>query len=223
MGNAYVCHCNEVEIKIQRGGGEVKLQRFRCARANQDVAKFRDMHDGKYESQAAFLCMKQNLLESDNPPQMWDIAAYRNPKSRTPHIRTGTNFEGIKHSLCTTEVHPVLVRDGKKPSAFVHWALGGSRKVTVRVYRPLFKSDNLMVVDGGFLVDVNPDSETDSRRSVIVPPGTPAAQADNAASTGPEGVGFQAMRAGYLAMDSESTDDLVVLNQIVSLREDSKK
>jgi glutaminyl-tRNA synthetase len=50
---------------------------------------------------------------------MWDVAAYRIPKNQEPHFRTGTewrvyptydfahclcdSFEGITHSLCTTE------------------------------------------------------------------------------------------------------------------------
>ncbi len=61
--------------------------------------------------------MKQNL--EDNNPQMWDLAAYRVPKEPIPHHRTGNqwkiyptydfahclcdSFEGITHSLCTTE------------------------------------------------------------------------------------------------------------------------
>ena len=107
---------------MQRGGEDGLLPRHHCTHAAQDVdtnlAKFHDMHQGKYEPQAAFLRMKQNLLESGNP-SMWDIAAYRIPKNRRPHFRTGNqwdiyptydfahclcdSFEGITHSLCTTE------------------------------------------------------------------------------------------------------------------------
>lgn len=67
--------------------------------------------------------MKQDI---ENPnPQMWDIAAYRIPKNQEPHFRTGTqwriyptydfahclcdSFEGITHSLCTTEF--IMSRD----------------------------------------------------------------------------------------------------------------
>ncbi|PLN74590.1 glutaminyl-tRNA synthetase [Aspergillus taichungensis] len=122
LGKAYVCHCNEADLKMQRGGEDNRSPRFQCAHASQDVetnlTKFRDMAAGKYEPQTAFLRMKQYLLESGNP-QMWDIVAYRIPKNRTPHIRTGTkwhiypsydfahclcdSFENITHSLCTTE------------------------------------------------------------------------------------------------------------------------
>lgn len=121
-GKAYVCHCGDAELKLQRGGEEGKTPRYRCAHAAQDVetnlTKFRDMRDGKYEPGAAFLRMKQDMLGSGNP-QMWDIGAYRIPKNRTPHFRTGhkwiiypsydfahclcDSFEEITHSLCTTE------------------------------------------------------------------------------------------------------------------------
>lgn len=75
------------------------------------------MRDGKYEPQTAFLRMKQDI--ENNNPQMWDLAAYRIPKDKTAHVRTGEkwkiyptydfthclcdSFEGITHSLCTTE------------------------------------------------------------------------------------------------------------------------
>jgi glutaminyl-tRNA synthetase len=75
------------------------------------------MRDGDYAPQTAWLRMKQDI---ENPnPQMWDIAAYRIPKNQEPHYRTGNkwriyptydfahclcdSFEGITHSLCTSE------------------------------------------------------------------------------------------------------------------------
>ena len=95
LGKAYVCHCSklkkmkiltrfrsvhthryslladEAEIKLQRGG-EARGPRYRCNHSEQDVdtnlQKFRDMRDGKYEPQTAFLRMKQDI---DNPnPQV---------------------------------------------------------------------------------------------------------------------------------------------------------
>ena len=74
------------------------------------------MHDGKYEPQAAFLRMKQDIENSN--PQMWDLAAYRVPKGKQKHLRTPEwkifptydfahclcdSIEGVTHSLCTTE------------------------------------------------------------------------------------------------------------------------
>ncbi|KAE8357033.1 tRNA synthetases class I, catalytic domain-containing protein [Aspergillus coremiiformis] len=451
LEKAYVCHCNEADLKMQRGGEDGKTPRFYCAHAAQDVdtnlAKFRDMAQGKYEPQAAFLRMRQELLSNGNP-QMWDIVAYRIPKNRTPHIRTGTkwhiypsydfahclcdSFENITHSLCTTEFvtaresyewlnktlgvyepmqreygrlnitgtvmskralkelvekkhvrdwddprlytliairrrgvppgailsfinelgvttsqaiiqiarfeqsvrrylettvprlmlvldpirvviqdigslegqelelpfspknpefgtyklqmtrtvyidrsdfrevsskeffrlspgqtvgllqvpHPikavsfskdpstgqvteiqaVLVPDAPKPKAYIHWVPEGSRKVTVRIHNALFKSDNPAAAEGGFLADLNPDSETIYSEALInsgfdeVRRRAPWPQAKGEQTqAGPESVRFQAMRVAYFAMDSDSTEDSVVLNRIVALKEDAKK
>ncbi|KAI1294334.1 glutaminyl-tRNA synthetase-like protein [Xylaria venustula] len=118
LGRAYVCHCNDDEIKAQRGG-ENHGPRFRCAHAERSVeenlAEFRGMRDGKYKPREAFLRMKQDI--EDGNPQMWDLAAYR--VLDKPHHRTGSkwriyptydfthclcdSFESITHSLCTTE------------------------------------------------------------------------------------------------------------------------
>lgn len=122
LDKAYVCHCDETQIKRQRGGKDGKEgPRYRCAHADQsadtNLHKFRDMRDGKYEAQKAFLRMKQDI-DSGNP-KMWDLAAYRISKHQKPHYRTGNEWriyptydfahclcdslEGITHSLCTTE------------------------------------------------------------------------------------------------------------------------
>lgn len=89
---AYVCHCNEAEIKLQRGGEKGTSPRYRCAHAEQDVEtnlqKFRDMRDGKYQPQAAFLRMKQDITSGN--PQNWDLAAYR--VLSKAHHRTGDKW-----------------------------------------------------------------------------------------------------------------------------------
>jgi glutaminyl-tRNA synthetase len=115
---AYVCHCTDEEIKLQRGGPN-HGPRFACAHRDrpteESLAEFRAMRAGKYKPREAFLRMKQNL--EDGNPQMWDLAAYR--ILETPHHRTGKkwriyptydfthclcdSFEGITHSLCTVE------------------------------------------------------------------------------------------------------------------------
>lgn len=112
--------CIDAEIKLQRGGEKGATPRYRCKHADhtpeENLAKFRDMRDGKYKPREAFLRMKQDI--TDGNPQMWDLAAYR-IKTETPHHRTGwdwkiyptydfthclcDSFEEITHSLCTTE------------------------------------------------------------------------------------------------------------------------
>ena len=87
-----------------------------------NLQKFRDMRDGKYAPRTAFQRMKQDI-ESGNP-SMWDVAAYRIPKDQKPHHRAPEwkifptydfthclcdSFEGVTHSLCTTEF--ILARE----------------------------------------------------------------------------------------------------------------
>ncbi|KAF3766939.1 Glutamyl/glutaminyl-tRNA synthetase, partial [Cryphonectria parasitica EP155] len=119
LDKGYVCHCDDAEIKRQRGGEKGETPRYRCKHAEQTVEenlqKFRDMRDGKYKPREAFLRMQMDI--TDGNPQMWDLAAYR--VLDADHHRTGSkwkiyptydfthclcdSFEGITHSLCTTE------------------------------------------------------------------------------------------------------------------------
>ncbi|KAL7812784.1 tRNA synthetases class I, catalytic domain-containing protein [Trichoderma gracile] len=449
MEKAYVCHCDDVETKKQRGGEDGLSPRYRCEHANQDVEtnlrKFRGMRDGEYEPRSAWLRMKQDIVNNPNP-QMWDIAAYRIPKDQEPHYRTGTkwriyptydfahclcdSFEGITHSLCTTEFimsresyewlnkllvdfqpmqreygrlnlsgtimskrglrtliesnvvrgwddprlytikgirrrgippgallsfiyelgvttsitqvsikrfeqsirvylertvprlmlvldpvpvviedgeeqdldipfspkdpklgshavrltktvyidrsdfrevdskdyfrlapgktvgllnvpHPIKAvsftkdettgaikeiravydKEGKKPKTYIQWVPEGSLPAEVRIHEALFKSDSPGSAPGGLLSDVNPNSETIWPNALIetgfhevkrrAP--WPAAEGEKTGEVGPETVRFQAMRVAYFALDSDSTDDKIVLNRIVALKEDSGK
>jgi glutaminyl-tRNA synthetase len=113
----------EAEVVAQRGGGKNK-PRYVCPHRDRPIAEslieFRAMRDGKYKPQEAVLRMKQNL--EDGNPQMWDLAAYRvldSEENPVRHHRAGDkwkiyptydfthclcdSFEGITHSLCTTE------------------------------------------------------------------------------------------------------------------------
>jgi glutaminyl-tRNA synthetase len=103
-----------------------------------------------------------------------------------------------------TEVRAVLDKQGKKPKAYIQWVPEGSRKVEVRVHGSLFKSDDPTAVEGGFMNDLNLDSETvytdalvetgfeEVRRRAPWPEA-----AGEATSSGPEGVRFQALRVAY--------------------------
>ncbi|KDR83953.1 hypothetical protein GALMADRAFT_55864 [Galerina marginata CBS 339.88] len=114
---AYVCHCTQEEIKVDRG--EKRGQPRPCVHRNRPIeeslAEFENMKIGKYKPKEANLRMKQDL--EDGNPQMWDLTAYR--VLETPHHRTHDQWkiyptydfthclvdsmENISHSLCTTE------------------------------------------------------------------------------------------------------------------------
>ena len=122
LDGAYVCHCSDDDLKDQRGGTDVKNKKPRYGCAHRDrpteesLAEFRAMREGKYKPREAFLRMKTDDFKNGNP-QMWDLVAYRILEK--PHHRTQDKwriyptydfthclvdaFEGITHSLCTTE------------------------------------------------------------------------------------------------------------------------
>ncbi|KAI9805091.1 MAG: hypothetical protein M1825_000925 [Sarcosagium campestre] len=117
-GKAYVCHCSDEDLKLQRGGPN-HGPRYACPHRDrpteESTEEFKAMQEGKYKPKEAFLRMKQNL--EDGNPQMWDLTAYRILNAK--HHRTGDrwkvyptydfthclcdSFEEISHSLCTTE------------------------------------------------------------------------------------------------------------------------
>lgn len=104
----------------------------------------------------------------------------------------------------TTEVRAVLDREGKKPKTYIHWVPDGSRKVEVRVHDKLFKSDDPNGAEGGFLNDINPDSETIYMEALIesgfeeVRRRAPWPESAGESGTHkPESVRFQAMRVAY--------------------------
>ncbi|PJF19099.1 Glutamine-tRNA ligase [Paramicrosporidium saccamoebae] len=118
-GRAYVCHMNQEDISLSRGGADGKGARYnspwRERSVEENLAEFEKMRSGQYEEGAACLRLKQDM-QSGNP-FMWDLVAYR--VLRHPHCRTGTTWciypmydfthclcdslENITHSMCTTE------------------------------------------------------------------------------------------------------------------------
>ena len=174
---------------------------------------------------------------------------------QAPHPVFATSFEKDAEGR-VTKVLARFDKEGKKPQTYIQWVPKGSRTVEARVYNQLFKSDDPEAVEGGFLEDVNPDSEVVYKDAMVetgfeeVRRRAPwPATAGEEGKSGPEAVRFQAIRVGYFvsfpfgglvvgkcevscvewctnlrqAMDQDSTEDKIVLNRIVSLKEDSGK
>ncbi|KAK2590352.1 Glutaminyl-tRNA synthetase [Conoideocrella luteorostrata] len=149
---------------------------------------------------------------------------------QAPYPVTAVSFSKNSTTGQVTEIRAVFNKDGKKPKSFIHWVPEGSRTVEVRVHSPLFKSDNPMQAEGGFKNDIHPNSETVYRDALISAgfdevrkTGPWPKGSNNSDKDAPESVRFQAMRIGYFTVDSDATPDNVVLNRIVSLKEDNAK
>lgn len=124
--------------------------------------------------------------------------------------------------------------------SYIHWVAkypskNSPVKATVRVFNRPFKSDDPDALPEGFLSDINPLSEEVFTNAMIetgieeikrtAPWLRPrSGQSDVAsASTPPETVRFQGMRVAYFYLDRDSTETNLILNRIVSLKEDAKK
>lgn len=151
---------------------------------------------------------------------------------QAPYPIKAVSFSKDEATGKVTEIRAVYDRETKKPKTFIQWVAEGSRKVEVRLHNSLFKSEKPDDAEGGFLNDINPESEVVYPDALIESgfdevkrraPWPEAAGESELGKGGPESVRFQGMRVAYFAMDSDSTDDKVVLNKIVSLKEDAGK
>lgn len=127
----------------------------------------------------------------------------------------------------------------KKPKTYIHWIADAPQrdspiKVEVRLFNSLFKSENPDADEGGFVNDINPNSEEIYPNAMIETglneirsraPWPEEEGEKNIANkdAGSETVRFQGMRVAYFTMDKDSTDAKPVLNRIVGLKEDSGK
>lgn len=111
----------------------------------------------------------------------------------------------------------------------------------MRAFNPLFKSEDPSAHPEGFLADINPDSEQiyhdafletgfhEVRRTAPWPRELrPADSGEGDAATTkkptpPYSIRFQGMRVAYFAVDRDSTDEHVVLNRIVTLKDTAGK
>lgn len=123
--------------------------------------------------------------------------------------------------------------------ARIHWvgestAHNSPVKAECRLFNPLFKSakpNELDWKDGGYYENVNPESEVVFKhamvecgfREVQARAPWPAEEGEKEGSKEKSSVRFQGLRTAYFAEDSDSRDDKVVLNRIVTLKEDGGK
>jgi glutaminyl-tRNA synthetase len=127
-----------------------------------------------------------------------------------------------------TEIKAVKAM-GDKPKTYIQWVDAATAiSVTARQYNSLFKTDSPNTLDwktGGWAEDLNPESEIIFEHAVIEKGLSDLIKEHtlNPSGASDDFVRFQALRTAYFCVDVESTADRIVLNQIVSLREDKAK
>lgn len=149
---------------------------------------------------------------------------------QVPYPIKATSFTKDEATGKITEVRAVFDRETKKPKTYIQWVGGegsGSRKVEARIHNALFKSDDPSAAEGGFLSDINPDSEVIYPDAMIEPgieevkkraPWPEAAGEDKLGKGGPESVRFQAMRVAYFVSLSVISSRSVTSHSNWSLR-----
>lgn len=165
---------------------------------------------------------------------------------RVPHNIAVKSVEKDEKTGKPILVHAEYIEEentGKKskPKAYIQWvpiseSQNSPVKISeVRVYNQLFKSENPDSNPDGYLADLNKESEEvisgaliepalrdiEARSPLNIPFSDPRFSIKE--EKGPETVRFQAVRVGYFCADKESSDEKLVLNRIVTLKEDSAK
>lgn len=158
---------------------------------------------------------------------------------KVPYPITATSFDKDDATGLVTAIHAIYnipTEDSpfKKPKTYIQW-VGSSRiEAEVRLFSPLFKSENPDAAEGGFLNDINPNSEEVFKNAKIETgleeirrrapwPEEEGEKGVMKGEAGWETVRFQGLRVGYFCMDKDSEGSKVVLNRIVSLKEDAGK
>uniref|UniRef100_A0A3Q1G3W9 Glutamine--tRNA ligase n=1 Tax=Acanthochromis polyacanthus TaxID=80966 RepID=A0A3Q1G3W9_9TELE len=144
-------------------------------------------------------------------------------KRLTPEQPVGLRHAGyvisvqkvIKGKVVELEVTCCSSETAEKPKAFIHW-VSQPLVCEMRLYERLFMHkhpEDPSEVPNGFLSDINPNS-----MQVIS-----SALVDNSVKGAKVLDKFQFERVGYFSLDPDSTEDKLVFNRTVTLKEDPGK
>jgi glutaminyl-tRNA synthetase len=152
----------------------------------------------------------------DPPPKFFRLSPGREVRLRSAYFITCTSV--VKDDAGTiVELHATYdpatrggdSPDGRKPKATLHWvAADHAIDCEVRLYDRLFKSEN-PEESGNFLDDLNPHSLQIVPRAKLEPSIRGAASFTN----------YQFERLGYFCVDPDSTEDTLVFNRTVTLKD----
>jgi glutaminyl-tRNA synthetase len=139
-----------------------------------------------------------------------------------PYPVKATSFTKDEATGKITEIRAVYDREGKKPKTFIQWVgTEGSKKAEVRIHNPLFKSEKPDDAEGGFLKDINPESEVIYPDAIIESgfdevkrraPWPEAAGESELGKGGPESIRFQGMRVAYFVSNPPSSPQILSTN-----------
>jgi glutaminyl-tRNA synthetase len=158
---------------------------------------------------------RDDFLE-DPPPKFFRLAPGREVRLRSAYFITCTSV--VKDDAGNiVELHATYdpatrggdSPDGRKPKATLHWvAADHAIDCEVRLYDRLFKSEN-PEESGNFLDDLNPHSLQIVPRAKLEPSIRGAVSFAN----------YQFERLGYFCVDPDSSEDTLIFNRTVTLKD----
>jgi glutaminyl-tRNA synthetase len=152
----------------------------------------------------------------DPPPKYFRLSPGREVRLRSAYFITCTNVvkDGANNIIELHATYDPATRggdspDGRKPKATLHWvAADHAIDCEVRLYDRLFKSEN-PEESGNFLDDLNPQSLQIVPRAKLEPSIRGSAPFTH----------YQFERLGYFSVDPDSTEDTIVFNRTVTLKD----
>jgi len=137
------------------------------------------------------------------------------------------------------EIKAEYGKDVPAGRARIHWVGESAKhsspiKAECRIFNPLFKTQKPNELDwknGGYYDNVNPDSEVIYANAMVecgfkeiqARAPWPKEEGEATGTADKSSVRFQGLRTAFFAEDSDSTPEKLILNRIVSLKEDTGK
>jgi len=163
-----------------------------------------------------------DFLENPPSPKKW----YRLGPDREVRLKYGyivkcTGFEKDAEGNITElhceydpETRSGHDKSGKKVKGTLGWVSADHAvSAEIRLYDRLFKTENLNTIDDDLLNHINPDSLATNNKVLL----------ESSLATAKAGDSFQFERQGYFIVDKDSTDDRLIFNRTVTLRDNWKK
>lgn len=165
---------------------------------------------------------RDDFMEDPPSPRKWfRLGPDREVRLKYAYIVKCTGFKKgddgeIEEIYCEYDPETKSGQDtsGKKVKGTLGWvSVEHAVDAEIRLYDRLFKTENLNTIEDDFLNHLNPDS-----LEVIK-----SAKLEASLASAQPGDQFQFERQGYFIVDQDSTDEKLVFNRTVTLRDNWKK
>lgn len=167
------------------------------------------------------LWIEQDDFLEEAPKKFFRLAPGKDVRLKSAYIIHCDDFKKNEQGE-VTEVYCSYYPDsrsgedtsGVKAKGTIHWVNAATAQTAeLRLYDRLFKVEDPVAQEADFMNYLNPDSLIVLPKIYIEPELTKARK----------GEAFQFMRKGYFALDSDSSEDHLIFNRVVTLKDGWKK